>query len=130
MVVTALIILEDERRVNRASFESPDFFCATFEWPKGPHGEGLHELSILNHSGHGLALFLPKDKRRLFDVLEPGDRIPEITLFAEYALTMVDGFVTCKKIIEDGPYQGNFVIELETDTSLYLNNSGLGFINS
>ncbi|MFZ7111215.1 MAG: hypothetical protein ACOWYE_05985 [Desulfatiglandales bacterium] len=130
MAFTAFIILEDQRKEDWASFESPQFFCATFKWPKDPHGEGGHELGILDHSAQGLALFLPKEKRRLFEDLEPGDRISEITLFAEHALTVVNGALTSKKIVEDGIYQGNFVIELELDTGLDRRDAGPGFFSS
>ena len=130
MSITAFIILEDQRKEDWASFESPQFFCATFEWPKDPHGEDRHELSILDHSAQGLALFLPKEKHRLFEDLEPGDRISEITLFAEHALTVVNGSLSCKKIFEDGIYQGNFVIELELDAGLNRKEAGPGFFSS
>ncbi len=118
MLIPSFIPLEDQRKEARVSREVPDFLCASFCWTEGPEKSRIYESNILNYSRHGLALLLPNKDRRFFEIIEPGDRIAEITLFAESALTRVDGIVRHKACIESGDDRGFFVIGLETEARL------------
>lgn len=118
MLIPALITLEDRRKEERVPPEGPDFISAIFRWEKGSCRTQTFELDILNYSTRGLALLLNEKDDRLFTSLESGDRISEMMLFAESALTVVSGKVRHKTCIEDGTYRGCFVIGIETDMDL------------
>ena len=118
MLIPTFITLEDQRREARISFEVPDFLFASFRWAEGLDKARIYESDILTYSGQELALLLPNRDRCFFEIIKPGDRIPKITLFAEFALTMVDGILRHKVCIEIGPDRGLFVIDLETETGL------------
>ena len=117
MLVPTFITLEDQRPEEWAFFEVPDFLCAFFRWTEGLGKARMYESHILNYSRYGLSLLIPNRDRRFFEIIELGDRIAEITLFAESALTMVDGIVRHKVSIESGIDRGFFVVGLETEAS-------------
>jgi len=119
MLIPALITLEDRRKEERVSPDTPDFISAIFRWEKGFCKAQTYELDILNYSMRGLALLLIKKDDHLFTSLESGDRISEMMLFAESALTVVNGTVRHKTCIEDGAYRRHFVIGIETDVDLF-----------
>lgn len=130
MLLPGLVQWEDKRKEARVSPAVPDFFCATFKWSRGSEERRAYRLRILNYSGHGLALILEKKDHLLFETLKPGERLSEITLFSEAALTMVDGVLRHKTMIENGIYQGYGVIGLETDASLFLNTIRFDFLTT
>ena len=118
MLIPALITLEDRRKEERASLDTPDFISAIFRWKKGLCKAQTYELDILNYSMRGLALVLTENDDHLFTSFESGDRISEMMLFAESALTVVNGTVRHKTCIEDGTYRRFFVIGIEIDAEL------------
>ena len=118
MLIPAIITLEDGRKEARVSPDPPGFISAIFRWGKDPVKSQPYELDVLNCSEHGLALLLTEKDHHSLSSLKPGDRISGMTLFAASALTVVNGTVRHKTFIEDGPYQGCFVIGLETRADL------------
>ena len=118
MLIPAIITLEDGRKEARVSPDPSGFISAIFSWGKGPAKSQSYELDVLNCSKHGLALRLTEKDHHSFSSLKPGDRISGMMLFAASALTLVNGTVRHKTFIEDGPYQGDFVIGLETRLDL------------
>ena len=75
-----------------------------------------YELNILNYSDHGVGLLITEKDLNLLQMLSPGDRIPEITIFAEPGLIHMDGTVRDKRRIEDGGFKGNYILGLESNT--------------
>jgi hypothetical protein len=73
-------------------------------------------LNILNYSDHGLGLLVAEKDFNLLQMLNPGDRILEITIFAEPALIHMDGIVRHKTRIEDGRFRGDYILGLESNT--------------
>lgn len=75
-----------------------------------------YELNILNYSDHGVGLLITEKDLNLLQMLSPGDRIPEIAIFAEPGLIHMDGTVRDKRRIEDGGFKGNYILGLESNT--------------
>ena len=119
MLIPALITLADRRKEERVFPETLEFISAIFKWEKGPCKAQTYELDILNYSKRGLALLLTEKDDHLFISLESGERVSEMTLFAESALTVVNGTVRHKTRIEDGIYRGCFVIGMEIHVEFF-----------
>jgi hypothetical protein len=110
--------LEEKRKEQRVTLESPEFISAMFKLNKASETTQSYELNIFNYAGNGLGLLLTEKDFDLLERLNPGDKLPEITLYAESALTVLDGIVRHKTKIEDGTYQGSYIIGLESNTKI------------
>ncbi len=108
--------LEEKRKEERATLESPEVISAVFTLVTGPKKYQSYELNILNYSDHGVRLLVTEKDSNLLQRLNLGDRIPEITIFAEPGLMHMDGTVRHKTRIEDGKHRGNYILGLESNT--------------
>ena len=75
-----------------------------------------YELNILNYSDHGVGLLITEKDLKFLQMLSPGDRIPEITIFVEPGLIHMDGTVRDRRRIEDEGFKGNYILGLESNT--------------
>ena len=76
------------------------------------------ELHLMNHSRHGLGLLITEKDFELLRILKPGDKIPEMTIFAASILTKLDVTVKHKTKIEDGKYLGSYILGLESNITM------------
>jgi len=110
--------LEEKRKEERITLEFPEVVSAVFKLVRGPEKDQSYELNILNYSDQGLDLLVTEKDFNLLQMISPGDRIPEITIFAKPGLMHMDGIVRHKTRIEDGRYKGNYVLGLESNTEI------------
>jgi hypothetical protein len=108
--------LEERRREERVTLDSPEVISAVFYLDTDPEEFRSYELNILDYSDHGVALLVKKKDSDLLQMLDPGDRIPEITIFSEPGLIHMDGTVRHKTKIEAGKHRGNYILGLESNT--------------
>ncbi len=108
--------LEEGRREERITLDAPEVISAVFYLGTDPEEYQSYELNILNYSDHGVGLLVTDKDSGLLQMLNPGDRIPEITIFAEPGLIHMDGTVRHKTRIEAGKHRGNYILGLESNT--------------
>lgn len=106
--------IEEKREDERLPITSPESTSAIFGLVGDYRKARLFKLNIINHSSHGLGLLVTKKDFDLLQTLNPGDKLPEITLFS--TITRMNGTVKHKTKIEDGKYKGNYIIGLESDS--------------
>lgn len=120
MQLPALSQLGDRRQEARFSVPSPPFLWARFLWGRAGERACVYDATVLDYSTHGLALILGEENRDFYERIETGDRISQITLFAESALTLVEGIVRHKTILASGLKEWTRIIGFTTNTSPYL----------
>jgi hypothetical protein len=113
-----LVELQEKRIEERIMLSYPEYICALLKVGLGDQKDQLYELNVLNCSSHGLGLLVTEKNFDLLHVINPGDKIPEIILFAESSLTHLDGTVRHKTKIKDGKYTGNYLLGIESNTIL------------
>ena len=103
----------------------PEFFSAVFSLEQNSEGNHSYELNILDYSPHGLGLLLTERDFGLLDRVDPGDRLCGIQIFADSAFTRLDGIVRHKTPINEGKYQGSFILGLESSTTIEFSKLGI-----
>lgn len=107
----------DLRKETRTQVPDIQFLFAIFKLGDGL-GNQDYELPVLNYSRHGLGLLISENEYPLVHMLRPGYEIKEIRLFAESALTIVDGIIRHITRIEEGEHNGHFLLGIESATAL------------
>jgi hypothetical protein len=107
---------EEKRKDERATLESPEVISAMFTLVTGPKKYQSYELNILDYSNHRVGLLVTEKDSNLLQRLNLGDRIPEITIFAEPGLMHMDGTLRHKTRIEDGKRRGSYILGIESNT--------------
>jgi hypothetical protein len=106
--------IEERRREERVTHETPEFFSATFGLGKNPKSDKLYELNILNRSNCGLGLIVSHKDLDLLRILKKGDRLNNITLLASWAMTVVNSTVSHITEIEQGKHKGCYVLGIDS----------------
>lgn len=114
----ASVEVEEKRREERFVTGSPGFFAAVFRCTDSNREPRTFDLSILNYSKHGLGLLVRKSDFPLLPLVQPGDPIDDLTLYGETLLMNLSMIVRHKSEIEEGPLAGNFLLGLQSKTSL------------
>ena len=99
-------------------FDVPEFISlisAVFRLKTGAGGVRSYDLNILNYSGQDLGLLVTEEEVDLLGTLKPGDKINDISLFADAALIKMEGTVKNKLKIKDGAYRGKYFLGLESE---------------
>jgi len=105
---------KDKRKEDRFSYETPEFVYAEFIMGKGSGQEKVYNLKIMDGSKYGLGMVVTQKDFDLLDVLNDGDELKEISFFATWTVLTVDGVVRHKTKIEEGKYEGCYLIGLES----------------
>jgi hypothetical protein len=88
-------------------------FAAVLRVAAGSRRARIYELPVISWSECGLGLLVTAEDDDLVTLLEQGERIPEITLFAESGLLVLEGVVRHKWKVEDGIQQRSHILDLE-----------------
>ena len=88
-------------------------FAAVLRVADGYPRARVYELPVVSWSDCGLGLLVAAEDDVLVTLLEKGERIPEITLFAESGLLVLEGVVRHKWKVEDSFHQRNHILDLE-----------------
>ncbi|RPI78892.1 MAG: hypothetical protein EHM45_04920 [Desulfobacteraceae bacterium] len=118
MLLLAPIDLRDDQRMEiRIQVPDIQFLFAIFKLADSPDNQD-YELPVVNYSPHGLGLLISENEYSLAPRLCSGYEIKGIRLYAESALTLVDGIVRHVTRIEEGEYSGHFLLGIESATAL------------
>ncbi len=88
-------------------------FSAVLQITDESRGPRIYELPVISWSACGLGLLVSPEEDDLVTLLERGEQIPEITLYGESGLLVLEGMVRYKWKVEDGFHQGSHILDLE-----------------
>lgn len=106
--------LRGNRGEKKLGPRMPEFVYAEFSLGKRSEKEQGYRLNVVNYSKTGLGLVLEEKDSTLLGLLNPGDSIQDITLYATWAFIKVAATVRHKTKMEEGLHKGQYVIGLES----------------
>jgi hypothetical protein len=112
------IELPERRRGNRNSDEIPEFISVVLKPRKGSQKEKKYELAVLDYSTQGVGILVSEKDSELFEAVQEGDRLEDITLFATETVVKVDGTVRHKSKKPGDEAEGCYVLGIQFDESL------------
>jgi hypothetical protein len=98
--------IEERRKEERITHETPEFFSAEFRLGKRAKNAKLYQLNVLNRSRHGLGLLVTRKDLDFIRIVNKGDRLDGMILLASWAMITVSGTVSHVTRIQEGEYKG------------------------
>ena len=108
------IVVDDARREERVTFTMPEFVYVEFTLKRESEKGRSYRLNVLNYSSRGLGLLVTDQNLALLDILSAGDRIPDMTFFAKWAIIKVDATVRHKTKIREGKFKGQYILGIQS----------------
>ena len=109
----ATMALLEESGVDGFTHDALKPFLALLRIAAGSRQAQVCEFPVISWSDSGLSLLVTEKDADLMTLLGPGERIPEITLFAESGFLVVEGVVRHTWKVADGLHQRNHILDLE-----------------
>lgn len=113
-----ILELQDRRQRDRRGLEIPDFQSVALQSKQISKEDRTYMLDIFDCSAAGVGILVREKDFDLLEILEAGDRIQDIMLFADHTLVRVDGTVRHKTHVPQGQKQGVYVVGVEFDETL------------
>ncbi len=88
-----------------------------FRLPMGGEKDKTYVLNVYDRSKHGFGLLVTEKDFDLLKILNPGDRLRNITLYSESIMIKMDGIVRHKTKIEEGKYKGCYLLGIQLPDS-------------
>lgn len=110
--------LPERRRRNRKSDVIPEFISVVLQPKKGSQKEKKYELAVLDYSTQGVGILVSEKDSELFEAVQEGDRLEDITLFAPQTVVKVDGTVRHKSKKPGEAAEGCYVLGIQFDENL------------
>ena len=105
---------QEKRKRDRFNDDIPEFVYAEFKIGKGSTQERVYNLKISDCSHYGIGMVITQKDFELLEMLNEGDDLKEISFFATWTVLTVDGIVRHKTKIEEGKYEGCYLIGIES----------------
>lgn len=105
---------KDKRKEGRFNYMMPEFIYAEFKLGKEPIKDKVYNLKILDCSENGLGMVITQKDFDLLKILNEGDELKDISFFATWTVLKVDGTVRHKTMIQEGKYEGCYLIGIES----------------
>ena len=112
------IELPERRRRRRNRDEIPEFTSVVLKSTKGSEKEKKYELAVLDYTTQGIGLLVSEKDSELFEAVQEGDRLENITLFAPQTVVRVDGTVKHKSKQPGEEAKTSFVLGIQFDETL------------
>jgi c-di-GMP-binding flagellar brake protein YcgR len=112
------IELPERRRRNRNSDEIPEFVSVELRPKEGSQKKRKYELAVLDYSTQGVGILVSEKDSELFEAVQEGDRLEDITLHAPQSLVKVDGTVRHKSKKPGEEAEGCYVLGIQFDEKL------------
>ena len=112
------IELPERRRRYRNSEEIPEFISVVLKSRKGSQKEKKYELAVLDYSTEGVGILVSEKDSELFEAVQEGDRLEDITLYASQTVVKVDGTVRHKSKKPGEAAEGGYVLGIQFDENL------------
>jgi len=103
----------EEREKDRFSYEQPDLVSVKFRIVKGSEEDRVCVLNVIDSSRTGIALLIAPKDSDLFEFIEEGDKICDMSFFGIGAKIKEDGIVKHLTKIDEGKFQGYYSLGVE-----------------
>jgi len=112
--VPEFIEIQEKRREDRIVAEMPKFVSVEFRVGKGTRKGKLYDLDVIDRSKHGLGILVTQDNSDLINILNPGDKLRDMTCYARSAMIRVNGIVKHITKIKEGHFKNCYILGIES----------------
>ena len=105
--------IQEKRREKRTRYEEPEMVSVEFRLPIGDEKDRKFTLNVFDHSKRGFGLLVRQKDFDLLKVLQRGDKLENMTFYSESLMMRIDATVRHKTKIEEGKYQGCYILGIE-----------------
>jgi hypothetical protein len=105
--------IREKRKEPRIVYEKLEMVSVEFRLPMGGEKDRSYTLNVLDRSKGGLGLLVTQKDFNLLKVLNPGDKLQNMTLYSESLMMRIDAIVKHKTRIEEGNYKGCHILGIE-----------------
>ncbi|MBW1766562.1 MAG: hypothetical protein JRI43_04940 [Deltaproteobacteria bacterium] len=105
---------KENRREYRSKYGYPELVYAELSLGKNIKKDKVYYLKVMDCSKYGLSLIITQKDLDMFQMINEGDLLQDISFFAERAMIKIDGTVRHKSRIDEGKYQGCYVLGIES----------------
>ena len=105
--------IREKREEPRIVYEKLEMVSVEFRLPMGGEKDKSYTLNVLDRSKGGLGLLVTQKDFDLLKVLNPGDKLQNMTLYSESLMISMDVIVKHKTRIEEGKYKGCYILGIE-----------------
>jgi c-di-GMP-binding flagellar brake protein YcgR len=110
--------MEERRSYERDTEKIPDFLYAILTLQKGAERTVTYELEIINRSADGVGILVTNNEFDLLEMVEEGDELQDMELYAPSAVVKVTGTVRHKTKLEGPKHKGSYVLGIKLDETL------------
>ena len=110
--------IQEKRREKRTRYEEPKMVSVEFRLPTGGGTGKKYTLNVFDRSKRGFGLLVRKKDIDLLKLLNRGDKLQDMTFYSESLMLKMDAVVRHKTRIEEGKYQGCYIIGIELHKGL------------
>jgi hypothetical protein len=112
------IELPERRTRRRSNDEIPEFISVVLTSKKGSKKDKNYELAVVDYSTNGVGILVSEKDSELVELVQEGDRLQDITLFASHTMVKVDGTVRHKSKQQGEQGKDSYVLGIEFDETL------------
>ena len=110
--------IQEKRKEKRTPYEEPKIVSVEFRLPTGRGKGRKYTLNVFDRSKRGFGLLVRKEDFALLKILNQGDKLQNMTFYSESLMLKMDAVVRHKTRIEEGKYQGCYIVGIELRKSL------------
>ena len=110
--------IQEKRREKRTRYEEPKMVSVEFRLPTGRGKGRKYTLNVFDRSKRGFGLLVRKEDFALLKILNQGDKLQNMTFYSESLMLKMDAVVRHMTKIEEGKYQGCYIVGIELRKSL------------
>jgi hypothetical protein len=110
--------IQEKRREKRTRYDEPKMVSVEFRLPTGQGKGRKYTLNVFDRSKRGFGLLVRKKDFDLLKILDRGDTLENMTFYSESLMLRMDAVVKHKTKIEEGKYQGCYIVGIELRRSL------------
>jgi len=108
------IEIKERRREQRFVSERPELLSVRFKLGKGARQDKVYNLEVKDCSRYGLGLLVTRENFDLLRMINEGDTLYDMVVFAESALIKINGTVRHTAKIEERKHKGCYMIGIES----------------
>ena len=110
--------LKENRREKRFLYEMPGTVHVELRMSKEPGVSKIFDLPVNDCSRNGLGMVITQKDFDLLPLISEGDRLQDMAFFATWSVFKVNGTVTHKTKIEEGPYKSCYIMGIKSENMI------------
>lgn len=109
-----VIEIKEKRRAATSTRAAAEFISIEFILKKGTRKRKVYHLELIDCRMHGLGVLIPKKDVELVQILQPGDELKDIAVYAESCMVKVNGVVRHLTKVKSGKNRGSYLLGIES----------------